>query len=44
MTYINKFKALVAGEDCHVIATTNIFITTTARLLDGNKGSIAGRA
>jgi hypothetical protein len=35
-------KALVASNHCHVIVTTNIFIKTTARLLQENKGSRGG--
>jgi len=44
MTYINNFKALVTGDYCHVIATTNMFINTTARLLEERKGSREGKS
>jgi hypothetical protein len=41
MIYIKKFKTLAASDDCHVIATRNIFINTTTILLEANKGSRA---
>jgi hypothetical protein len=36
-------KAIVASDVCHVIATTSIFIKTTARLLEENKRKLSGR-
>jgi hypothetical protein len=36
-------KAIVASDVCHVIATTSIFIETTERLLEENKGMLSRR-